>query len=60
MQIKYEYIRAGNVYIINNKYTIYYDGTILNNKAEKENIPLYVQSIADLLKFERQRIKERF
>lgn len=59
MQIKYEYIKACNVYIINDKYTIYYDGTILDEKAQS-NIPLYVQSIADLLKFERNRIKERF
>lgn len=60
MQIKYKYVRACNVYIINDKYTIYQDGTILDEKAQSNNIPLYVQSIADLLRFERNRIKEMF
>lgn len=60
MQIKYKYIRAVGVYVINDKYTIYQDGKILDKNAESNNIPLYVKSIADLLQFERNRIKELF
>lgn len=54
MKINFENIN-GN-YIINKSYTIYNDGTILNNKETKENIPLYILSIRDMLQDQKQTI----
>lgn len=54
MKIQFENVK-GN-YTINKLYTIFNDGTILNNEGEKENIPKYVISLRDILQDQKQAI----
>lgn len=57
-RMDYEYIPSTKCFIINGKYTIYHNGTILNKKANNYNIPDYVILIRDCLMRQRQEIKE--